>query len=334
MGEREKSEEKKCTTKIPIASMQEADANAPLLNQMKTEIRRLYGEKVNMVNTNYMMKPHEFKCLMKSLTKALGNPERKLETVDDLIYAVDLLCNKQANAVEKQNERELRTTVRFIASELKTLLPFPEKEAGESTGDAPLSEVLKNLTEVKDRIKKELEICGHGTIELLVREKSRAKNLLEKIQQEFSISPSEDLINALRSIKIKEERKYKDELLLKDKTLHCQKKYYEEALEKAEERIVLVESKNKELLRRVHEREERRAEVLERGDALEQNILQIKQVLAEEEKRIQQEREEYRTVKKTLIDYNKKMAKIVQDLVERIKREQKERDKIIELQEQ
>ncbi|KAI5188805.1 hypothetical protein NEMIN01_0173 [Nematocida minor] len=306
----------------------------PLLNQMKTEIRRLYGEKVNMANTNYIVKPHEFKCLAKALSKALWNEEKTLETVDDIIYAVDYLCSKKQSAAEdgvdaSVTNKELLTTIRFIASSLRALVPQVENRT--TPANSLLSADLKYLMESKDVLETALTSTGHSTLESLAAERTRLKNIISSITQTFSISPAEDILASLKNMQKQEEKRYNNELLQRDRNAECQKRYFEETIQQAKERIAALESENKNLVRRLNERKDRTAEVLERGDALEQNISQIKQVLAEEETRIQQEREEYKKVKKTLIDYNKKMAKIVQELVERIKKEQKERDNLMAL---
>ncbi|KAH9386364.1 uncharacterized protein NEMAJ01_1260 [Nematocida major] len=323
--------------KSSLASMQEVCVDSPVFNQMKAEIRRLYGEKVNMVNTNYIVKPHEFKCLAKSLSKAIWNNEKPLETVDDIIYAVDLLCSKQAGTAqglpdESVRKEELATSIRFVASELRALVPT-EGSAAASPRASSLSSDLGFLAEAKELIKKGLEKSGHPSIESLSAERDRSKAVVSSIMQAFSISPSDDLLGALKNMRAQEERRHRDHVSMKEKSIECQKRHFEELLQKANEKIMRLEERNREVERQLSEKKDKDAEVLERGDALEQNILQIKQVLAEEEDRIQKERQEYREVKKTLIEYNKKMAKIVQELVEKIKKEQRERDYLISLQE-
>ncbi|EHY65352.1 hypothetical protein NERG_01798 [Nematocida ausubeli] len=322
----------------PFKSFSEGGQNSPLLNQMKTEIRRLYGEKVNMVNTNYIMKPHEFKCLAKTLSKRLWNEEKTLQSVDELIYAVDLLCNGQSLQEEAEadeqtlSSKEAQTTIRFITSELNSLVPHEETRSTEEEGKSPLSSILGSLMGAKEQIKKELARAGHSTVESLVMEKTRQKNLINAITEAFSISPSDDILRALKEMHLQEERKQRDYIQVKEKNFECQKRHFDETMSLAAEKISCLESRNKELTQLLHEREDKASEVLDRGDALQQNILQIKQVLAEEELRIQQEREEYKVVKKTLIDYNKKMTKIVQELVERIKKEQRERDALAKME--
>ncbi|OAG33010.1 hypothetical protein NEIG_00828 [Nematocida sp. ERTm5] len=327
------------------SSLCDSQQNSPLLNQMKTEIRRLYGEKVNMVNTNYIMKPHEFKCIAKALSKRLWNEEKPLQTIDEIIYAVDLLCNRQdAEQKEKEakeaaqekasNRKEVETTIRFITAELNALVPSEESATASAVpGEPSVSACLPFLMAAKDRIKKELESSGYSTVESLITEKNRLKRIITSITETFSISPSDEILTALKGIRILEEKKQKDYIQLREKNFECQKRHFDETIRQATDKISLLESQNKELNRLLQEREDKTAEVLERGDALQQNILQIKKILADEELRIQQEREEYKTVKSTLIGYNKKMTKIVQELIERIKKEQKERDNLLKLTE-
>lgn len=320
----------------PILSSNET--NNPVLDQMKTEIRRLYGEKVNMVNTNYMFKPHEFKCIAKSLAKVLWKEEKGIETVDDMIYAVDLLCNQQESKKKEGPEqsikdKEILTTVRFVASSIRALSSqeeasgFKDISKEESVEPSDLKYLMDSFTYIQNRI----ETAGHSTVESLIGERDRMKKTISSVTETFSLSPADDIITGLKNMQISKERGYTDALRLKEKSTECERRHYEEKEQIFKEKVLELENENRLLKERLGEREGRAEEVLERGDALEENISQIKKVLAEEERRIEQERQDYRKVKKALIEYNKKMAQIVYELVERIKKEQKERDSLISL---
>lgn len=66
-----------------------------LVEQMKLEIRKLYGEKANLINTNYIVRPHEFGAMARALERQLWGADaaRKIEGVDDLLFAVDSICS-------------------------------------------------------------------------------------------------------------------------------------------------------------------------------------------------------------------------------------------------
>lgn len=325
-----------------MSAMASSEIDNPMLNHMKAEIRKLYGEKVNMVNTNYILKPHEFKCIAKALSKSIWNEEKRIETVDEMVYAVDLLCNSEkhigkSGGEEKEgqavNSKEILTTVRFIASSIRSLVP--QKEEGSSRDIASSTSVnlsdLKYLMDSLTRLQQEIAAAGHSTVESLVGERNRLKKTISSITEAFSLSPSDEVVGVLKNMQISKERGYVDALKLKEKNAECMKRSFEEKEHELLEKISYLKNENRLLRERLSEREDRTAEVLERGDALEQNILEIKKVLAEEERRIEEERQEYKKVKRTLIEYNKKMAHIVHDLVERIKKEQSERDRLVSL---
>lgn len=81
--------------KTPLVKI-EQNEDAFLIDQMKVEIKRLYGEKVNMINTHYIIKPQEFSGMARMLESTIWGADRarkRIETVDDLAYAIDALCH-------------------------------------------------------------------------------------------------------------------------------------------------------------------------------------------------------------------------------------------------
>ncbi|KAI5181006.1 hypothetical protein NEOKW01_1247 [Nematocida sp. AWRm80] len=400
-----------------------------LLNQMKAEIRRLYGEKVNMANTNYTLKPHEFKCLSKVLSRALWNEERALETTNDIIYAVDSLCNKLidkerdqiqnnphcqctkeksvleeinlererkkkelelSQKLEETNKNILTATIRLRS--LLGLLPEEStpsqatvkernsseeknKEGQESVISAnnqeskqtrnthlnnllhhssliaPLNDYRKDSTiqsvrtvpeldklssiqELLDLISilsNELEVSGASSIRSLLNQKSILETDLNAIRMLLGIRETTNISQAIEDLQKAKEESYRQIVQSKDKSLECQKRHYESSIAHLTDKIFLLDSENTDLRRVIEEKCTYSNEVSERSAALETNIQEIKQVIEEENQRIQEERKEFSSLKQSLIQQNKQMSQIVQDLIARIKVEQKEKEALLAL---
>ncbi|KAI5186325.1 hypothetical protein NEHOM01_1389 [Nematocida homosporus] len=307
-----------------------------LLNQMKSEIRRLYGEKVNMANTSYILKPHEFKCLARILSKSLWGEERALDTVDDLIYAVDALCNRTASqtvfgepAEQSPSLTEASVSVRFVTGGLKALL---SSDVPTSPKTRTFKDDISSLAEAKDLLQKRLETTGHANLDSLIAEKERLQKSLAGIIAEFSIPPGENLLAFLRGIKRREEQKYAEEVFLREKGAECQKRHYEKTIAQMKEQSASLVAENRTLKRLLKEKEASTTEVLQASTSLEETVAQIKQTLEEEEKRANSERKEYSEIKKSLIEQNRKMRAVVQELINRIKQEKKEKEDLMALQ--
>jgi hypothetical protein len=117
-----------------------------LIEQMKVELRKLYGEKANLINTNYIVKPQEFNAMAKVLESQLWGVQsaKKIESVDDLLFAVDSVCNAQREescgckeAMSLEEIKEMRRS--GVYSRVKEILereqrdlksPWEEREKG------------------------------------------------------------------------------------------------------------------------------------------------------------------------------------------------------------
>ncbi|KAI5171751.1 hypothetical protein NEFER03_1056 [Nematocida sp. LUAm3] len=305
-----------------------------MLDHMKSEIRKLYGEKVNMVNTNYILKPHEFKCLSKALTKALWGEERKLETVDDLLYAVDALCTRAGSATQP-GETECTTSIaeagisiRYVASALKTLISSENSPALKS---ATLTDDLKALSSVEEVFRKRLEASGYNTLESLIAEKERLQKMLQSITEKFSIPLGENIVTVISHLKEVEERRYAEELILKEKSIECQKRHFEGVVARLKESLQEAEAGKRTMERLLKEKEENTQELERSSTCLESSILEIKKAIEEEKQVFLMEKREYSEIKQALLEQNKRMSQVVQELVLRIKKEQKEKEELMEM---
>jgi len=326
------------TPKKSQNAIQPPKTDQELLDHMKSEVRRLYGEKVNLVNTNFIIKPQEFRGIAKALAGALEMKDRKIETVDDLIYAVDCLCNrKEEKTNEKQPEeeqaaaKEARVGIRFVTGELQRLFSSSGPRSGNARSSS-LSDDVAELVDVKNRFEKALEETKSANFESLLLERERTKETLEQVCEILSIPPGEEVLAGLKRIRAQERGRYAEEMKLKEKSLEYQKRYFEEQTSKMMERISELQGENRMLKRTIQERVASTEEVVQKSQTLEESISQIKRILVEEEEKIEKERAEYTEIKKSLLEQNRKMTRVVQDLVQRIKTEKKEKESLVEVQ--
>ncbi|KAI5189801.1 hypothetical protein NECID01_0707 [Nematocida sp. AWRm77] len=310
-----------------------------LINQMKGEIRKLYGEKVNMKNTGYMIKPHEFQCISQALARGLGTESKELKTIDDVIYAIDCLVNKLAQTKEAGEtqtqileQRRAETTIRFSVDLLRRLVS--SDLAGEaSSQNKTLEESAAAANGAACALQSLLDMVHRPTVESLVVEKERTGRMLLSIADLYSISPGENLLDALTRIREKEQTQAEEEAFIEEKKLECQKRHYEECIARLNLSISEMVAENSTLKRLLQEKASSTAEMLQRSQTLEESIAQIRHILQEEEKKIEKERLEYLEIKESLVQKNKQMSKVVQELVSRIKEERKEKEELIHLQE-
>lgn len=313
-----------------------AYTDTALLNQMKGEIRRLYGEKVNMVNTSYIIRPHEFKCLSRSLSKAVWGEERPLETVDDIIYAVDALCNRAESAARPGEPAETSTTlteagitVRLIAETLRALAGKESKAA--ENEKTTLTEDICALSAAKNVLCKEINAAGHATVAEVISERDRLRAVIESVTKHFSIPPGEEIVTFLRGMRVKEEKKWSNEVFLKERSAECQKRHYEQQIRQANDSIALLRAENHSLRKELAEKKLSANEAATSSATLEETVAEIKKAIEEEERAAAAERKEYAEVKKSLIEQNKRMSHLVQELILRIKKEKKEKNELIAL---
>lgn len=314
-----------------------------LLEHMKKEVRKLYGQKVNMENTNYILKPYEFKCIAQTISRKLGQSGKEIKTVDDLLYAIDCLCNNKPDQTDSTHApdsasqqspsspsiaaEETAATLQALNDSLRALV-CSEREKEEKAEHKPASslpEVLQSLQLSIDSLKHMLQEKGCSTLEQALAEKEQLKRDMQGVSRIFGLASDEHILDALVVLRTRENEEYEKVFAQKEQSISCQRKHYEQTVSSLNTKMVELSIENKKLRHILSEKYDLTDQVAKHNAALEENIKEIRAALHEEEQKINERKTEYAQVRKILVEQNKKMAKIVSALTLQIKKEKQEK---------
>lgn len=337
MGKKEFSKEGK-------ARKREEKEDALLVDHLREEVRRLYNEKVNFVNTNHVMTSQAFQSLTDILRRSVG--DRKIENVEELVYAVDEVCNRKGEGSIERRAREEKMmgvyrslkhvvgTLRAFAGEGEMQKGEEEKEREKEKEKKPedlVNELIAELLRIRERVEGEMGRTSLGS--LMARERGRSE-ALEGIRKEFNVGATVPLAVMVEEIKKAREEDLKRmrlELREKEKSMEYQKKYYEEEIRMLRVKMVDMEIDASRVRNVLRERTEVNEEIKRRSEGLDEGIRSIRDALVRESKRNEREKMEFEEVKLTLIQRNEELSNVVKELVKRIKEEKRDVEALTEV---